>query len=963
MRGWSATTLPPRWATPGQPPFVARREEVSELETAWSDVKLGAGRAVFISGAPGIGKSRLVSTACTALHDDGAVVLTGACVQDLGTPFEPFDIPIRDLLTLVDVKDSDRDLARSTHLLEQAFASPVKTDGMEIGQARLFQAVIELLVAATEARPIILVAEDLQWAAPTALRLLARIVANTVDARLLLIGTFRSTTPDHSDQLADVLAHLGRLEGVRRLELAPFTVDEIAQFVSVAGDVSPDVASGSAVALRALTGGNPFLVRETWQRVVASAETSGFDSTRILELPSATPDLMRSRIAVLTPAQRDVLELAAVLGQEFDLSELLAVSCSTVEVTLSAIDSAVGSGLLEAPQSTREALRFPHAIARQALIEHASRADVVAMNALVAHTLETSFPAAPRLVQRLAHHYTEARALGYSDRAADYLTRAAEAADERLAHEDAAHSFDHAAELVLDPQARDLLRLRAVHSWILASDFAQARAGAMRVIEDDDPRSCVRAAIEFEEASWRPGLYGDQARGLLSSTLSRIPAEPADPLYVLGLAALGRATAFTGEFDEATRLGDQAIAFARRLGDRQVLEEALRVGVSHTLGPRGITARLERSTELSRIAGGPRDEAFAAAAYVRSATCYVAGEQSGLDQCERDLTESARHWGSYWTYFAQCVRFGRSIGAGRLDETEAAISGIQRAEREFRSDATSGAGAVQSFMLRRESGALEAVRPFITGDESPASRWAPGLLSLYTELELAEPARRTLTWMLEHDHPAAHESSDWPACLAFMTEAAVWLDDPGLAAVLHPWLLEYQGLNLMAGYFVAVFGSADSYLGEVESLCHVGAPLDRFTAALEMNERMDAPLHIAHTLAATAVCLRRDDPGSEKATELADRARSIAQPARLRRVLHFLDSSLPVGYVSRRDGLTPREVEVLRLVAEGMSNKEVAAHLVISENTAANHVRSILSKSGSTNRTAAAMYAREQGLL
>ncbi len=962
MRGWSATTLPPRWATPGQPPFVARREEVAELEAAWSDVKLGAGRAVFISGAPGIGKSRLVSTECTALHDDGAIVLTGACVQDLGTPFEPFDMPIRDLLTLVDIKDSDHDLARSMQLLEQAFARPLMTDGMEIGQARLFQAVLELLLAAAEVRPIILVAEDLHWAAPTALRLLARIVANTVDARLLLIGTFRSTTPDYSDQLADVLADLGRLEGVRRRELAPFTVDEIAQFVSVAGDVSPDVAAGSAVALRALTGGNPFLVRETWQHVVDSAESSGPDSALILELPTATPDLMRSRIAVLTGAQRDVLELAAVLGQEFDVSELLAVSCSTVEVTLSAIDTAVGSGLLEAPQSSREALRFPHAIARQALIEHASRADVMAMNALVAHTLETSFPTAPRLVQRLAHHYTESRALGYSDLAAAYLTRTAEAADARLAHEDAARSFEHAAELVLDPQARDLLRVRAVHSWILAADFAKARAGAMRVIEDGDPRSCVRAAIEFEEASWRPGLYGDQALALLSSTLSRIPAGPADPLYVQGLAALGRATAFTGGLDEATRLGDQAIAFARLLGDRHVLAEALRVGVSHTLGPRGIKARLDRTAELSRIAGGPHDEAFGAAAYVRSATCYVAGDRAGLDQTEHDLTETARHWGWYWTYFAQCVRFGRSHAAGQLDETEAAISGIQRAEREFKSD-TSGAGALQSFMLRRERGTLEAVRPFITGDESPVSRWAPGLLSIYTELELVEPARRTLTWMLEHDHPAAHESSDWPACLAFMSEAAVWLRDPGPAAVLHPWLLEYQGLNLMAGYFVAVFGSADCYLGEVESLCHIGAPLDRFTAALEMNERMDAPLHVAYTLAATAAFLRRDDPGSESATQMADRARSIAQPAGLRRVLRILDSSRPVWSTSRRDGLTPREVEVLRLVAIGMSNKEIAVHLVISENTAANHVRSILSKSGSTNRTAAARYAGEQGLL
>lgn len=962
MRKLSATTLPPRWATTGQPPFVARREEVAELQAAWSDVKLGVGRAVFISGAPGIGKSRLVSTVCTALHAEGAIVLTGACVQDLGTPFEPFDIAIRDLLAMVDYDDGAGDLARSGHLVEQAFARSGSSDAIGAGQSRLFQAVIELLLAAAEIRPIILVAEDLHWAAPTALRLLSRIVANTADARLLIIGTLRSTAPDQSDQLTDVLSDLARLDGVRRLELAPFTVDEIAHFVRLVGGVTPSVASGSAVMLQALTGGNPFLVRATWQLVVDSTRTGGIDSRLVLELPSATPDLMRSRIAALTPPQREVLEVAAILGQEFDVAELLAVSCSGVELTLSAIDAAVASGLLDAPQSSREPIRFPHAIARQALIEQCSRADIMAMHALIAHTLEASFPTAPRLVQRLAYHYTEARVLGYADRAASYLARTAEAADRRLAHEDAARSFEQASELVVDPPSRDRLRLRAVHSWILASDFAHARAGARRVIDDLDPTSAVRAAIEFEEASWRPGLLGDQARALLTSALSSIAADPSDPVYVLGLAALGRATAFTGEVDEGRVLGDRAIALARLLGDQKVLAEALRVGISHTFGPHGVAARLERSTELSRLAGGPSDEAFGAAGYVRSATSYVAGDRPGLDQAELDLEETSRHWGWYWEYFAACVRFARSLTAGKLDETGASIAAVQRAEQEFRSDATSGVSALQSFMFRRESGTLDAVRPFVTGDESPETRWAPGLLALYTELGLPEPARRMLTWMLDHDRPAAHESSEWPACLAFMTEAAVWLRDPGLASVLHPWLLEYQGLNLMAGYFVAVFGSADCYLGEVEALGHFGAPVERFAAALEMNERMHAPLHVAHTLAVEARWLRRDNPGSATATALADRARSIAEPAGLNRVLRLLRSTAATDGI-HPDGLTSREVEVLRLVAEGRSNKEIASRLVISGNTAANHVRSILFKTGSANRTTAAMYARERGLL
>jgi DNA-binding NarL/FixJ family response regulator len=98
--------------------------------------------------------------------------------------------------------------------------------------------------------------------------------------------------------------------------------------------------------------------------------------------------------------------------------------------------------------------------------------------------------------------------------------------------------------------------------------------------------------------------------------------------------------------------------------------------------------------------------------------------------------------------------------------------------------------------------------------------------------------------------------------------------------------------------------------------------------------------------------------------ELVERARGLAAPVGHLRVLRQLETMTDPGAVTpRRDGLTSRETEVLRLLAEGLSNRDIAARLVISENTAANHVRSILAKTGSDNRTQAAMYAAAQGLL
>ena len=132
------------------------------------------------------------------------------------------------------------------------------------------------------------------------------------------------------------------------------------------------------------------------------------------------------------------------------------------------------------------------------------------------------------------------------------------------------------------------------------------------------------------------------------------------------------------------------------------------------------------------------------------------------------LVESAQRWGSYWKYWAECARFGRAFADGRLVDASARLRQIGIIEQGFRSDYTTGAGALQGYMMRRETGKLGAVASMIRCDELPKTAWAPGLLALYTELGMQEPCRRTLHWLLEHDSASAHVSSDWPGRLAFM---------------------------------------------------------------------------------------------------------------------------------------------------------------------------------------------------
>jgi predicted ATPase len=220
------------------------------------------------------------------------------------------------------------------------------------------------------------------------------------------------------------------------MTLPPFSPAELTEFLELGAGLPADEARGAALALVEVTGGNPFLVRTTWRQVV---DAMGARDRRV-EMPESAFEPLRPRIAMLSDAALGVLRVAAVLGHEVDLGELLAVSEATQEYTLIAIDASVRAGLLEPPARIGDPYRFPHAIARQAVLDGVPASELMRLHARIAQTLESQFATAPRLVQRLAYHYVAARALGFGDRAVEYLVRSAESADLRLAHEQACSS-------------------------------------------------------------------------------------------------------------------------------------------------------------------------------------------------------------------------------------------------------------------------------------------------------------------------------------------------------------------------------------------------------------------------------------------------------------------------------------------------------------------------------------------
>jgi DNA-binding CsgD family transcriptional regulator len=207
----------------------------------------------------------------------------------------------------------------------------------------------------------------------------------------------------------------------------------------------------------------------------------------------------------------------------------------------------------------------------------------------------------------------------------------------------------------------------------------------------------------------------------------------------------------------------------------------------------------------------------------------------------------------------------------------------------------------------------------------------------------------------------------WLASLTFLTDACAAVGDEQVAALVYPELAPYEGTNVMIGYGVACYGSADRHLGMLAgTLGDWELAESHFEAALELNQAMGASTWLAHTAYEYGrMLLARGQAHRERARALLAEAGALGErigmPTLVGRVRR-LDSA-PLRQPRLPDELSPREAQILRLVARGLSNREIGRELSISEHTAANHIRSILRKSGCANRTEATTYAHRHGLV
>jgi DNA-binding CsgD family transcriptional regulator/tetratricopeptide (TPR) repeat protein len=973
-------------------PFAGRSRELATLRALIPRVEGEGLRFALVGGEAGSGKSRLVREFAHEADAAGALVLYGACDSAVRRPYGPFVEALEQLVRTLDEEtlramlgSQAGELARLMPDLAQrvgALPLPLAADP-DTERHRLHSAVADILAVAGRDTPLVVVIEDGHWADTQTLLLLRHLGRGAPDARALLVATFRDTEAEVPDGLSAALVELGRSEGVVRLRLGGLSGEEISEFVqrAVGPDSGPDLVQVARV-LTELTGGNAFLMTELWRTVLerepASVDDGGARLARaVAELgsPEGVREVVTQRLARLSTAATTLLEVAAVAGPVFDLDAIAHAGLTDAERS-TALEQAIAHGMIEELSSPRLAFQFTHELVRRALYDRMPGLRRAEFHLRVAEGLEDRLAdGGSGGLADLAYHFAMAAPIDGPERAIEYALLAGHAALRAVAFDEAAARFGSALELgIEDPHRRAdaQLALGTAHFRAGRSGEAiQAFRAASQIARDlDDAELLATAAIGFEEACWRPGITDQGAVEVLYEA-SLALGDADSELRVMLLAGLGRAHAFLGDFAASATVRASAIAMARRLGDRAGLATVLmRSYWSHSEGS------LEDTLDMLSEARDLTESLGAIDVQTEAMEWRVAGliALGDLRRADRELREvhamAVRMRQPFTLHVAEHYAATLALCTGRLAEAEAAATRSHEWSRLLTGRPPPGTYGIQMFGIRREQGRLHelaAVTRMVADSERAGAAWRPGFAALLAELGMKDQAQRELD-LVRRTGLDELRSGLWVASLTYLADACTLLGDEEVAAPIYDELLPLAGGNVVVGHGVMCYGAADRYLGRLAAtLGDRPCAIEHFERALTVNRAMGAITWTAHTLYDLGDTLRLggsvDDAVRAGAlfSEAAALAERIGMPTLLSRARARGAATEPAP--TPPDDLSWREVDILRLVAEGKSNRVIGGELHISEHTVANHVRSILRKTGAANRTEAAGYAHRHALL
>ncbi len=886
--------------------LVGRTNQREHLARVWKRTAEGASRVVLLTGEPGIGKTRLAADVARAAHHGGATVLFGRCDDDLGVPYQPFAEALRHYVMHSPISSHRVDLGplagELTRIVpELAAAVPGLPDPIpaepETEQYRLFEAVSTLLSNASQRAPILLVLDDLQWAAKPTLLMLRHLVRSSEPTRVLVIGTYRDTDLGRTDPLADMLADLRRDENVERITLLGLKRTSVEAFLeSASGHQLDDTGKALASVLHAETEGNPFFIGEILLSLVESGlihEHNGRWVSAVaidqLHIPDSVREVIGRRLSSLSETANKALATAAVVGRDFDLPLLEAASDVTTDELLDAFDEACDRNLVRPSSDRVGRYSFRHALVRQTLYDELSTTRRVRLHRRIGEAIEAAHrdDIEPHL-PRLAHHFGEAAAAGDIAKGVDYARRAADQALDQVAYEEAGRLCERALALNDADEARPAMRcelhlllgaarLGAGRTADAKAAFRSAAADARTV---DDSRVLARVALARAGVPPVLGVADVEAIELVDAALGALPAD-ALTLRAELLAWRTFLSTMAHADDDRERWAAQAVTLARQADENRALLHALHARLVSLAEPVDPTVEHDTADELVRVAadtGNPFLEFEGRIARARAA--LMQGDAASADADVEALTELADGLRQpVLVARSHLNRAARAAANGRLGAAEQAALETLRCSED--------PAVVQQFaiVITTVLGArhrLQETLPIIEENlRANPDRWVwrAARASHLAALGRIGDARADLETITAMDLRSLTRDAHWLAGLCALARVCRIVDAPTVASTLFELLEPYAGRGVVVGPGLTYVGTVDRALGQLAAIVgDCDAAVEYFDAALAREDVVGARPWLAETqVDAARVRLERRAPEDEElAADLLEAARGIA---------------------------------------------------------------------------------------
>ncbi|GAA4700297.1 helix-turn-helix transcriptional regulator [Phytohabitans rumicis] len=945
--------------------LVGRDADLGALRDALKRARGDEPTTVLLGGEAGIGKTRLVEEFRRLAGGEGVRVLTGQCLElgEEGLPFAPFVAALRDLLRHEGPGAFDGHEHEFARLLPEL--GPAGPEGLvDANRAYLFELVSGLFGRLAKQRPLVLIVEDLHWADKSTRDLIGFLVRSARTAQALLVCTYRSDELHRGHPLRSFLAELDRARGVERVDLDRLDRDGTAEMLTDLLGEEPRPKLVDNVHDRAQ--GNPFFVEEL-------AATTGPEGCS--DLPGTLRDLLLARVDRLPDQAQRVLRIAAAGGTRIG-HDLLAEVADVPDAALEdALRTAVAAQLVVADYEG--GYEFRHALVREAVHEDSLPGERARLHARYAAAIEArpQLVGAERAPAEIAHHWFSAHD---HPKALTSAALAATAAAKRYAYAEQSRLLERVLELweqVPDAAERlgmDHLALveQTVFAAYVAGDYHRAMSLTRAALaEVDKAAEPLRAAKLLEGRGKLIRLLGksDGVAELRQAyeLVRDLPEEPDRVQLLADIAShLGRI-----DLEEGARIAREAMAGAEALGDAGAWATAtLTFGrvCSRQISVEAGIAEMRRAEEIARSAGE----------HDRLVHCLVNISDALFEI--GDYAESARVAGE-GTLEAKRIGISRSKGAFVLSNQAEALVALGRWDE---------ADALSAETARIDPPGTLGLHWLLIRSRLRLARAHPGAGELiaralsfqgraYLDPQLAIPLHelRILAALAASDRGGAVEAAEAALAVDGVADYQRYAWPLLLAAAQAATVAGHQSLadhvRITAGTLKATYPAELAYAAQVRAALATGPealPAWREAVAAWRADGQPYALALALLGLAQAAAAAGDRAGAGEAVEECGCIAADLEAAPLREDLATLARRVGLRLSSRSmpaepELLTVREQEVLRLVADGLSNRRIAEQLYISPKTASVHVSRIIAKLEVANRVEAAAVARRLGLL